>query len=464
MAPFSSSASVAAVAVKKATAASSRQGHIIKVPRKKNYKKKTASVARQRPPAPGERKAFRKRIQLSNNNALAVSGLLPLSKESMADPESQGRMFALTDELVDKLRTMEAFKSSQSWGLFRQPSTLVLSESVQLVEKLPRAAVEKEALRLAIYGERISGKSMMLLHAMANGFLNDWVVINIPEGMPNKPQFFSPCLAANLALFPAQELTTACTEYARLPGTEPAQYVQPVYISKLLSNIRRANDKVLSSLKVHGSHAGLPVRIPPGATLAQLAALPKDAEQAWPILRALWAELTDRSVPRPPVMFVLDGLAHIMRFSDYRSPSFELIHSHDLSLVRLFSDALAGTLELPHGGAILAATSRGNAQRNMSLDLALAQRQAEQDRELVPPRDPYCRLYDERVDSALRTVQVMKLNSVSKAEARSLLEYWAASGLLRAAVDERTVVDRWSVGGHGIVGEMERASLLNLRM
>ncbi len=80
------------------------------------------------------------------------------------------------------------------------------------------------------------------------------------------------CLAANLPLFAAQELTTACTEYARLPGSEPAQYVQPVYISKLLSNIRKTNEKILSGLKVHGSHAGLPVRIPHGATRAQLTA------------------------------------------------------------------------------------------------------------------------------------------------------------------------------------------------
>ncbi len=233
---------------------------------------------------------------------------------------------------------------------------------------------------------------------------------------------------------------------------------------KLLSNIRKANDGVLSNLKIARAYPELPVRIPQDASLSQLAAAAKEAEHAWPVFQVLWAELTNPDVPRPPLMFALDGLGHVMKTSDYRSPAFELIHSHDLSLVRLYTDALAGTLALPHGGAVLAATSRGNAERNASLELALAQRQAEQDKKPVPPTDPFCRRYDARVDAVLRTVQVLKLSGVSKTEARSLMEYWAASGVLRAKVDERTVVDRWSLGGHGIVGEMERATLLNMRL
>lgn len=44
------------------------------------------------------------------------------------------------------------------------------------------------------------------------------------------------------------------------------------------------------------------------------------------------------------------------------------------------------------------------------------------------------------------------------------MEYWAASGMLRATINEREVTDKWQTGGNGIIGEMERAGLLSLRI
>ena len=40
------------------------------------------------------------------------------------------------------------------------------------------------------------------------------------------------------------------------------------------------------------------------------------------------------------------------------------------------------------------------------------------------------------------------------------MEYWAQSGVLRAQVDERTVTEKWSLAGNGIIGEIERGALL----
>ncbi len=135
-------------------------------------------------PKPGERKAWRKRITLSNNSALVVPGLVPLDSKNMVDPASAGQIFSLSDALLDQLRTVEAFKPSQSWGLFRQPSLLVRDETTRLAQNLENAAGKKESHRLVIYGDRLAGKSMMLLQAMSFGFFNEWVVISIPEGMP----------------------------------------------------------------------------------------------------------------------------------------------------------------------------------------------------------------------------------------------------------------------------------------
>lgn len=183
-APFSTSAMLSAKGPpKKLAAKDSAKGHIRAGKRMRLGKfKKKKEVDRGKPPGPGERKAFRKRVQLSNNNALAVPDLQALTKEAMADRQAAGAVLAVPDAVVDQLRTLDAFKPTQCWGLFRQPSVLLRSETVDLVQKMQQAAGNKEALRLVVTGDRISGKSMLMLQAMANGLLNDWVVINIPEG------------------------------------------------------------------------------------------------------------------------------------------------------------------------------------------------------------------------------------------------------------------------------------------
>lgn len=264
----------------------------------------------------------------------------------------------------------------------------------------------------------------------------------------------------------AQELTTACTEYAPIPGTEPVQYMQPNYVLKLLQAIKKANEKVLAKTYTVSAHPELPQNITANTPLLTLANVAKEPDAAWPVFQAFWNELTARGANRPPVLLSLDGLAHVMRVSDYRSPAFELIHSHDLALVRLFADALGGAVQFPGGGAVLAATSRNNAPRAPSMELALAQREAEQAgaADAKPQPDPYFRGYDERVEAVLRSVQVLRLRGVSKLEARAVMEYWAASGMLRATVDEKTVSEKWTLGGSGVLGEMERAALLTMRL
>lgn len=265
---------------------------------------------------------------------------------------------------------------------------------------------------------------------------------------------------------PAQELTTACTEYAPIPNTDPVQYMQPVYLLKLIQAIKKANERVLSKTYTVSAHPELPQNIGANTPLLSLLNAAKEPDAAWPVFHAFWNELiSTRAASRPPILFSLDGLAHIMKISDYRSPAYELIHSHDLALVRLFTDVLGGSVQLPAGGAVLAATSRNNAPRVPSMELALSQREAEQSKAPeVPKKDPFFRGYDERTEAVLSGVQVLRLKGVSKREARGLMEYWAASGMLRAAVDEKAVTEKWTLAGSGVLGEMERATLLTMRM
>jgi small subunit ribosomal protein S29 len=143
--------------------------------------KKRAVVKTGRPPMPGERKAIRKRIVLSNTNALPVQ-MEDLGEETLGDRRLIGRVVGLPENVVDNLRAAEAFRSTQGWGHFRRPGVLIREESVFLSEKLVDAENTKRSFRMVIDGDRISGKSMMLLHAITTAFLRGWIVLNIPDG------------------------------------------------------------------------------------------------------------------------------------------------------------------------------------------------------------------------------------------------------------------------------------------
>ncbi|KAI3342652.1 mitochondrial ribosomal death-associated protein 3-domain-containing protein [Ustulina deusta] len=408
-----------------------RTGRRLTLGRKKRTPDKT------KPPLTGERKAFRKRIQLSNDNALAVPGLARLSPENAVDPDSVGKIFGIPAELIDQLRACEAFKSSQNWNLFRSPHTLVRKETVDLAKQMADAVENKQTLRLVVTGNRGSGKSILGLQALATGILNNWVVINIPEG---------------------QELTTAATEYSAIPNSE--MFSQPVYNVKLMQAIYQTNHSVLAQHKVQLDHMHLPISVTRNMTLAGLLNATKEPDFAWPVFQSFWKELL---LPgRPPILFSLDGLGHIMRLSEYRSPAFELIHSHDLSLVRMYTDALGGKTEFPNGAAILGVTSKGNAPILPSVEKAIAQAAAAQKGEEIPSRDPF-RKYDERVFDSLRGVKVLDVQGVSKTEARALMEYWAASGILLSRIDEKSVSTNWILAGGGVLAEMERVAFEDLR-
>lgn len=135
-------------------------------------------------PAPGERKALRKNIVLSNTNALEVPGLRELDAETLKDSTIEGTVLALGDTEVDSLRAVDAFKPRQGWYYFRRPATLMRKETMQLAKLFEEAGTpaNRKTVRRVITGDRFTGKSTLLLQGMAVAFLKNWVVINIPDG------------------------------------------------------------------------------------------------------------------------------------------------------------------------------------------------------------------------------------------------------------------------------------------
>ncbi|KAL3430856.1 mitochondrial ribosomal death-associated protein 3-domain-containing protein [Aspergillus tetrazonus] len=435
-----------------------RVGAAVKIKKKKPMEKS-------RPPAVGERKALRKRIVLSNPNALEVEGMQELNGETMVDSRLRGQVLALPVPMIDQLRAVQAFKTSQGWSIFRRPGTVLRRETLEMGRLFDNisgeAAGSRTVVKKIITGQRKTGKSVHLLQAMAMGFTKEWVVITVPE---------------------ARDLVTGTTSYAPLSEEEPNAYVQNAATAALLSRTVTANQKVLSALHISQHHPALSA-VKPGMTLEDLAKLGiQDQANAWPVFKALWAELTATSAvpgleknfrPRPPTLVTVDGLDHWMQNSAYRNAKHEPIHAHDFVFVRHFLNLLMpgkGKSTLPNGGALLYATSSSNSPSVYAFDVALKQVAARyagvdpSSSEFPNPR-PYSNP-DPRVLEAFNSpkptaakegmLDVQELGGLTKDEARGYLEYFARSGLLRETVSDESASEKWTLAGGGVIGELEK--------
>jgi small subunit ribosomal protein S29 len=155
-----------------------------------------------------------------------------------------------------------------------------------------------------------------------------------------------------------------------------------------------------------------------------------------------------------------------MRNSEYLSADVKPIHAHDLTLIRHFVDHLSGEKQLPNGGIVIGATSQSNAPTSPALDhcieVAHARRKTPDN---IPQWNPYKNV-DGRVKDTLKGLttdgkdfDILPVGGLTKEEARSIMEYYAESGLLRHQVSEGFVCEKWSLAGMGNIGELERTSV-----
>lgn len=142
-------------------------------------KKKAPQILSGSAPAPGHRKAERKRIVLSNTNALNVPNVRELTLEDLGNAASETSVLNIPGQVVDQLRSVGAFKPNQSWSWFSHPAFLMRRETTELAQSLEG----KATVRKVVVGPRSSGKTAYLLQAMTMALMKGWVVISIPDGM-----------------------------------------------------------------------------------------------------------------------------------------------------------------------------------------------------------------------------------------------------------------------------------------
>ncbi|QIW96782.1 hypothetical protein AMS68_002300 [Peltaster fructicola] len=398
--------------------------------------KKTKRVVTGRPPQPGERKAIRKRIVLSNTNALEIRGLHRFQKDNISASsleKMRGSFLAFDEATIDALRALQAFKTSQSWSMFRTAATLVRHDTITLARVIEQQTTDSagdnpSAASLVLFGERGSGKSVLQLQAMS------------------------------------QELTIGTTSYQpTVDSVGKTVYAQPHLTAKLLENILTANESILSGMRLSKKHQ-LPISIPDNISIARLLQLAsRDPSIAWPVWQVLMQELSStpqkgEGLHRPPVLLTLDSMAHFMKSSEYLNEDVNSIHAQELALVASFTSFLNGQQPMRNGGLVLAATSGSNRPATPTLDFILAERHAAMKKQAKPTWDPYMER-DALVDRALQGVQAHKIEGLTKDEAKGAMEYYALSGILRDRITDSFVAEKWTISGGGVMGELERSCI-----
>ncbi|PWW75282.1 hypothetical protein C7212DRAFT_358157 [Tuber magnatum] len=367
----------------------------------------------------GQRKELRKRIVLSNTNAIPV--VLPtMTADLIGNEDAAGAMFALPsgegDTIVDRLRALEAFQTKQHWPFFYRPCTLFRRETVEVGRLLERV-VKWEAAgedgrvneRAILHGYYGCGRSILLLQAMTWALQKEWIVIAIPN---------------------AQDLVIGHTEY-EFEGSSHL-WLQKASTTDLLNRVLKANRKALKGMKLSQSYRlGRIDEVRKGDSMERvLETAVLDPLLAWDAFNVLLGEL---GLPgSPPALFTLDNLNQISIPSKYRDQAFNAIHSHDLALPNAFLAYLSGKRGF-HKGVILAATS-SKCSRTLALDAALECREV----------DPYERL-DPRIGPSIEGAQIIRVDSLSKEEAKGLMDYYNQSGIMKDPVDIATFNEKYAV-------------------
>jgi small subunit ribosomal protein S29 len=231
----------------------------------------------------------------------------------------------------------------------------------------------------------------------------------------------------------------------------------------MLSQIAKANHTVLSKMRLSKQYK-LSVPVQSNISLDRLAMMgAQDPDIAWEIYETLWSELTAPSqegqgLARPPVVFTVDSISHVMRNSAYLNVDVQPIHAHDLSIVSHFLKLLAAKKPLPNGGMVLGIDSASNRPGVPGFDFAVARNAAIAQNKTVPEWDPWAKV-DQRSIDCMAGVDVWQIKGLSREEARSIMEYYAKSGMLRQIVNDNLVGEKWTLSGGGIIGELEKGTV-----
>lgn len=83
-----------------------------------------------------------------------VQGLEALTKVNMLSTEKTGQMLSLDGTVIDQLRAVKAFKTTQNWNMFRRPATLMRQESIELGNDFEVIKNNPETIQRIVTGDK----------------------------------------------------------------------------------------------------------------------------------------------------------------------------------------------------------------------------------------------------------------------------------------------------------------------
>lgn len=310
----------------------------------------------------------------------------------------------------EALETLDSFKKFQHHETFREPITLVNSNTTEIKKFLSNFDKSSKENRVCITGEKGSGKSTLLTQAQALALSQgDVIVIHLDH---------------------PEKIVNGTSDYVYNKKLE--KYQQPMFTKRWIRKIRDANKDTLQKLKLSRDISFTTKKkeydLKAGqSTVYEFLLHNHDFGVVGPTgaFQFFIEELVHHSA-QVPVLVTIDNINALTgnTLTRYHHPDFRHIHFTELEAGALIRDLVSGSLAFNKGGVLLAESNDNPASKTLPVGLGLE------------PYNPYWKASecDREVAEAFLSnggVKNYSIKPFSKQETESLLEFYREAGALQ---------------------------------
>lgn len=428
----------------------------------------TSVVAKAAAPARGKAQGFAKKVSGNRAGAKRITGdtlyknwadtvhtarlnqnALPIEIPTFNPKEltaSLNKVSSYSNKQYKSLYHLGSFHKNQFNELFPKPVSLIRRDSTsKLIDRLQSESNKKFILT----GEPGVGKSTLLAQVHAFGCDSKSIVIHI-----SYPELF---LNGRSDFFYDEKLK---------------EYVQPMYMKKLLRKILKSNDEnVLRSLKLKSDYK-FPNADPKDSaikkhilltkgknTLHDLLSIKTLGRNRGELFNGVVSELTGQK--NFPVLFTVDNFSRILTspFTSYKDAENKNISIFEFQLGRTILGIVSGEISFANKNSASVLAISGVDRTNRTLPIALGK----------VPEDVYIKRhhYDPQMAEILKkgNVQEFEVPKLNKEEVRELMDFYFKSEILLKSDSQQNSLDKladekYFLSGNGNPRELLKSIVL----
>lgn len=405
----------------------------------------TSSVARAAAPARGKAQGFAKKVSGNRGSTKRISGetlykkwadtvhtgklnqyAVPLELPTFnpsALTAASNKVSSFSNKQYKSLYHLGSFHKNQFNELFPKPVSLVRKDSTSKLINLLQSASNKKFI---ITGEPGVGKSVLLsqVHAFACESSNIVIHISYPELFLNGRNDF----------FYDEKLK---------------QYVQPMYLKKLLRKILKSNDEnLLRSIKLTSDYK-FPNADPKDSAIKKHISLSEGQHSLYDLLsvktqgrnrgdlfKAIISELSGQK--KYAVFFTVDNFSKVLTspFTSYKDADNKNIHLLDFQLGKTIMQIVSGELSFSHKSSATVLATSGVDRTNRTLPVAIGKL----------PEDVYIdqHHYDPQFAKIMQQggIQEFEVPKLTKEEVKELMEFYYKSEILLNSDSQNKTIEQ----------------------